>query len=425
MRPLRYNECAPSKCQVEDIYNLKPSVVVTGSGSLRQRMQKSCYLDANGRRLSTFQRLKAQYESDGLTLFLGAGVSVGSGVRSWRDLVDALLADVLSYKAQKGQSASRILSEQANLSLPAQFSLISEYCSTDNDFTTRLIKCLYGGEKFRKIKELLESIPLSNKQKVQAKTTTTIWKPLQAKIEKDNPTLAAVGKLLVDWNAKSPLCNGKIHAVITTNADNLLQNYVMALARGRRLLNTVDRPSVGDHPGMISVFHLHGFLDSRTGVNNNGTLPQTPSADEEPEPGRLVFRESEYFDVIASPTGFANYTAHSFLQRTNVLFIGASLDDVNLRRWLYTSCRERIKARAAYLRRIYGEYKDAAVEARYAALRHFWLRSKKDLPKLNSGSKRDNLPALIEELSRTLGIEVIWYKDHSEIAELLLALWRG
>ena len=346
--------------------------------------------------------------------------------------MDKLLAEVLSYKGNSAQSLSHLLSEKANLSLPAQFSLVRQQLKSDRLFVRSLFRLLYGSKKFRETKALLEGIPLSDKQKIAPRTRAR-WRKLETKIEAENKTLAAIGKLLLGDKAKGvnarPECNAKIHAVMTTNVDNLLQNYVMALAHGHRLLNTVDRPSVGDHPNMISVFHLHGFLDTRSVMDSKDGTAGNAAKDEEPEPPKLVFRESEYFDVIARPTGFANYTAHSFLQRTNVLFVGTSLEDENLRRWLYTSYRERVDARTEYLKGIYKTpYEHAREEAGYASLRHFWLRSKRELLALNSGSGReqnDRLLALVEDLTRTLGIEIIWYNEHSEVAKHLSALKVG
>ena len=197
--------------------------------------------------------------------------------------------------------------------------------------------------------------------------------------------------------------------MLTTNADNLLQAYVMGRAGGRRLLTTVDRPSVGDHPRMISVYHLHGWLDMR---RQRERAVVTPA---------LVFRESEYFDTIANPNAFANYTAQSLFQRRNVLFIGTSMEDVNVRRWLYNSFEERKRHRAHFLRaRYYDDSSGAEAEAYAASIRHFWLKRVKDLPE-----PRKNIQASMEDAMRHLGVEVIWYEEHSEVAGHLQVLSRS
>lgn len=430
-RPIKLSGTPPSREDVQGIFRLKPGESAAGTNALKKRMQKSCFLDAKNRRFSRFERLQEQYRRDGLTLFLGAGVSRCSGVRDWKDLLDDLLSSVRPDKGDSGKLSSSLLSEKANLSLPAQFSLVREHLGSEGDFVRSLFSHLYGSEKFKETKALVERIPVSDEQKIASKTKP-LWRDLATKIETENPTLASIGKLLLADCARcddgKPECNPKIHGVLTTNVDNLLQNYVMALADGHRLLNTVDRPSVGDHPKMISVFHLHGFLDARSAMEKEGTA-EVANGDEEPEPPRLVFQEGQYFDVIARPTGFANYTAHSFLQRTNVLFVGTSLDDVNVRRWLYTSYRERVDARAEYLKLIYEEeYKDASEEAEIVSLRHFWLRSKTGLGTLNSESGQVQTTAIdghVERLTHNLGIEIIWYNEHSEVAAHLSALKEG
>ena len=203
--------------------------------------------------------------------------------------------------------------------------------------------------------------------------------------------------------------NENIHAILTTNADNLLQLYAMGRNSGRRVLNTVDRASVGDHPEFISIFHLHGWLDARDGPGESDV--------DEIQSG-LVFRESEYFDTFGNVNSFVNYTALSFLQRHNFLFIGASLEDVNVRRWLWTSFQERKEQRAKVLQEQCGcESTEVDVEAEYASIRHFWMRSKDDLP-----APKTKFRKYVDSSVRNLGIEVLWYGTHGEIGERLKAL---
>jgi len=100
-----------------------------------------------------------------------------------------------------------------------------------------------------------------------------------------------------------------------------------------------------------------------------------------------------------------NHTPQSYLQRLNVLFIGTSLDDPNIRRWLYTSFRERADQRAKYLQEFYcRNYPDATYEAKLESVRHFWLRTRKE------GDEK--LPiAEVESIMENLGVQVVWC-DH-------------
>src|ERR1700738_1422029 len=50
---------------------------------LLRRLRQSCYLDESDTPLTAQNRLLKQYRTDGLVLFLGAGVSLGSGIPNW------------------------------------------------------------------------------------------------------------------------------------------------------------------------------------------------------------------------------------------------------------------------------------------------------------------------------------------------------
>jgi hypothetical protein len=129
------------------------------------------------------------------------------------------------------------------------------------------------------------------------------------------------------------------------------------------MITMVDLASVGDHPDRISVYRLHSVLDAR-GENlfrqppDSVTQRNLQSLTDDLLPD-LVFCESEYYEAIANPVSFVNHTPQSFLRRLNSLFIGMSLDDLNKRRWLHDSFRERVQHRAKYLREFdWQEYRD-------------------------------------------------------------------
>ena len=97
------------------------------------------------------------------------------------------------------------------------------------------------------------------------------------------------------------------------------------------------------------------------------------------------------------------------------------MEDVNVRRWLYNSFEERKRHRALFLRaRYYGDSSGAEAEAYVASIRHFWLKRVKDLPE-----PRKNIRDSMEDAMRHLGVEVIWYEEHSEVAGNLQVLSRS
>lgn len=396
----------PTSSEIIDLERSQPGTEFGSKGYDRQflnRMRKCAYLDFADRRTSGLERLRLQYESDGLVLFLGAGVSKASGIPEWRGLIDAMLKTLgIGPATENASSFSRLLEEKAGLSLLSQFDLVSHQCQgpdQSDKFVGLLREHLYGASEFAEIRRLMNAIPVDNEKKKLFN-----WQPLLMELRK-NTTLAAVGDLLLDQNGGEAVVNSRIGAVLTTNADSLVQTYAMGLARGRRLLTTVDRASVGDHPGMISVYHLHGWLDVR---DRRAQAVVTPP---------LVFRESEYFETMANPNSFTNYTAQSLFQRRNVLFIGTSMEDVNLRRWLYNSFEERRRQRAQFLEARYGDYSGAAAEAYAASIRHFWFKRIKDLPE-----PAQIIQTAMTDAMRHLGVEAIWYGEHDEIADHLRTL---
>jgi hypothetical protein len=109
---------------------------------------------------------------------------------------------------------------------------------------------------------------------------------------------------------------------------------------------------------------------------------------------------------MANPNSFANYTAQSLFQRRNVLFIGTSMEDVNVRRWLYNSFEERRRHRAQLLKSRYGDYPGAEAEAHAVSIRHFWFKRAKDLPE-----PRRVIQDSVADAMRHLGVDVMWTRN--------------
>ena len=283
-----------------------------------------------------------------------------------------------------------------------------------------MIEAIYDGLYGQmECKDLLRKIPTKYAEQKKWPRWGGVLKALKA-----NETLEAVGDLLlVGKDGARPRCNPQIHAVLTSNADNLLELYCMAKTGGKRLLTLVDRASVGEHPDQTPVYHLHGTLDAR-GENflksHPASVPQNECQQltEELLPD-LIFRESEYYQTIANPVSFVNHTPQSYLQRLNVLFIGTSLEDLNIRRWLSNSFRERVQQRTKFLQELYCHTyreRDAAYEAELESVRHFWLRCKKD-------EKKRRVPQEpVNAIVRYLGVQVIWCDDYDDVRSCIRKL---
>ena len=192
----------------------------------------------------------------GVVLFLGAGVSMGSKIPSWRNLAENVLKNVGYNNYQQIEKAAPTFIAQFDLAANALCKKLGEK-EGRRAFTTELYRCLYG-EKFQVLKGLLEDIPKGrDEQKKWEK-----WSEVKEKL-KDNITLAAVGDLLVsEGKAKAQNCL----------SDSWSNNYKYRQSSPHLLSGSIRRRqgvddgrsrSVGDHPTTIPIYHLHGYLDAR------------------------------------------------------------------------------------------------------------------------------------------------------------------
>ena len=286
---------------------------------LARRLRQSCYLSRkNGlenQPLKPIERLLAQYKKDGLVLFLGAGVSKCSGIPNWPGLAETLLKR--TFKSETDRAGVK----WACPNLMSKFDLVAYRLGDPENFYKELYSALYGDPKFAEVKNLAKLIPPERvKQRDWAK-----WNALLTELEQ-NKTLKAVADLLIIDSEKPYTRNPQIHAVLTTNADNLLELYCQAKASGEHLVTMVDRASVGDHPDATPVYHLHGTLDARGENFMRAPEPCSKVATtdrqeiEEQLLPSLVFRESEYFETLATPANFVNHTPQSYFSTAQCPF---------------------------------------------------------------------------------------------------------
>ena len=300
-------------------------------------------------------------------------------------------------------------------SLITQFELAGCVLGSNKKLLEEIYRALYSSME---CKRQLEKIPRKYEEQISWNGWAEVLKTLES-----NETLAAVGNLLIVEDKSGLRRNPQIHAVLTVNADNLLELYCEAKTGGKRMVTMIDRASVGDHPDQTPVYHLHGTLDARDENMFRSPPPSIQSheiqeIDDELVPD-LVFRETEYYETIANPGSFINHTPQSLFRRLNALFIGTSLDDLNMRRWLYNSFSERVRHRTKFLREYYWrQYSDARYEAMLESLRHFWLRLE---TQADADNKTWELPKEhIESVMNRLGVQLIWCADYEDLQKCIL-----
>ena len=137
---------------------------------------------------------------------------------------------------------------------------------------------------------------------------------------------------------------------------------------------------LGEQP--LPLYHLHGYLPQRTRRAGHAQGARW----HEEAPDALVFTDAQYWASVAEPMSFANRVMSFVLHDSRCVFLGLSMTDLNLLRWLALRAQEVEADKATQFAR------DAASPARVlraqrqALCRHFWIRaaSKPDSPEASA-----------------------------------------
>lgn len=215
-----------------------------------------------------------------LTLIVGAGASVESGLPNWRDLVRNLL---------KQAASNRGLSDEASIDGFADWTLSREDVTGAGGIARELL-----GRRFRSA--------------------------LRRSLYSDKPspipgeTARAIAALMLDHVGSS-------RALVTTNYDELLRRAMEEELHSRgmddvEIRRIARREEVNDDPG-LSVTHLHGVLTP------NNTLH-----------GELVLSDRDYH-LMQDSSAWQEHLLGKHLQSRSCLFVGTSLTDPNLLRYIF------------------------------------------------------------------------------------------
>lgn len=268
-------------------------------------------------------------------LVLGAGVSCGSDV----PLYLKMALDLYKHASKQNllpnapSSAVTFLDEQAELLqrkddggvarlTPEEIVLFIKTYLADKDpqVWLKLVK-----------KVLYANVEIAKSHKMVGRETI-----------KKNDTLVAVicfcaalpGSTLALESPHRIETNPKVGGILTTNYDYLVEGS-FGSKFGRSMLKPVGRSDARESlPGrrVIPVYHIHGYVSYVPPKDD----PAGVKGSEE-----LVIAEDDYLKTFYEPLGFCNYIAMSFFRRFPCLFIGSSMTDMNIRRFLYHHNRER------------------------------------------------------------------------------------
>jgi hypothetical protein len=220
-----------------------------------------------------------------------------------------------------------------------------------------------GEERFRKI--------LRRKLYENAKFPTG-----HPKFRNSDETLAVLGRLIAQEHGRGRY--RRIASIVTLNADDLLERATLAMVSGRRLgsrfwtwpVRPVARSTHSIVQGATSepirIYHIHGYLPSWKQDSLGGDFAYM-----------LVFTDSQYWSTGAAAAAFANRVMLSALSESRCIFIGLSMTDINLLRWLALRTLERDRDASEFG---LPEGRQSENDINRWFRRHFWIRPKSDDP---------------------------------------------
>jgi hypothetical protein len=241
--------------------------------------------------------LRRAFKEKKLTLFLGAGVSMGSKLPSWDKLVLLMYFNKISQEKMEGwRPYSNYLYAIAewhlkNSTEPLEVTarkLRKHYKDSDqNLFIEDLYSTLYGNF-------MVNGFP-----------DPQIDKDF---LRKNNATLKALAKLC-ESSKKG------VSAVLSYNYDSLFEMVLGNLSH-----QTIFKP-VKPEPEKLPIYHVHGYV------------PLNPEQDGS-QSEDIVFTEDQYHRIAENPYSWSNLVQLQLLSNTTGLMVGLSLSDRNMRRLL-------------------------------------------------------------------------------------------
>ena len=342
--------------------------------------------------------LRSAYCEKKLTLYLGAGVSVGNGLPPWEQLVLAMYYSTLS-----GPDIGAGLRPFPNyLFAIAEWHLQRRH--EPLDISARKIRSRFHSatDFLKELKETLYagfSIPDSGRFQI----------PDTYSILEANSTLRAVTDLCENHNDSRAL-----HAIVTYNYDNLLEFALEG--RGIRVQPIWKAKAPAVHDGVLPVYHVHGYVP----IEGSGS-----SGDE------LVFTEEQYHLAAHDAYSWSNLVQIQCMSSSTGLMIGLSLSDRNMRRLLDAIRKTPLRSNNYALmlkprHQVIGENDVREIDEN---ARKYFERF------VRSGIKSDDrvfkeIRAIVkqvedidqkahESILRELGVWPLWYDDHQQIPELI------
>ena len=294
--------------------------------------------------------------SGGVTLVLGAGVSVSRGAPTWTTLVRSLWAGLTPT-----HEAPPWLGGAGSAPHPLALQIMMEEIEGAICFELANAKGLKT-----------DDVDPADVRRVLVKRISDLLYARDLPHD-PNDTLGAIVDLL---RREQRSDERRVRQVITFNADDLLERganrdvdagkhpILFPVPRGS-FHPRYDPTAFGKPP--ITVYHLHGFVPRSSSYLRGA-------------PDTLIFTDAQYWASTANQGSFANRIMGVALQETRCVFIGLSMTDVNIMRWLGIRFMEFRSDRRSYYELRNSKKATAEENSRNALNRHYWICTENDDP---------------------------------------------
>jgi hypothetical protein len=352
------------------------------------------------------RELRRAFDEARLSLFLGAGCSVASGVPTWERLVTQLYVNGIVRKLGR------------HLSVPGLVSAVGHWA-----FAREIVPLEVAARGLRRYYESDAMFMLIVRTMLYGLTGLQQWsRPRSVDVRKllrRNHTLRAVAGLC---RLSIPSKRG-VQAVITYNYDDLLEWMLE-----RRRFQSVWNASML-RPRHLPIYHVHGLVPLREG---RGSL-----VDE------IVLSEDQYNRAAQDAYTWQNLVQMQALSETVSVMVGLSLTDRNLRRVLdnLRSMPRRNRSYALLKRPSAWNVGDQEVAAILKEMKERvrtgfeFGYDERAVALLDRPSVSNRIVSMIRDLQRLdlrrqeetlaeLGVTVIWYDSHEDVAKVLGSIVR-
>lgn len=334
--------------------------------------------------------LKGKATTRGWSLCIGAGTSLPI-FPSWEKLVINLIKKDPNLKDQN--SINEILD---SFSLDALIQAASNLLEVSEEefveiLSTELyskIKLAASKDEWNSIRKIFTSINANN-------TKDKDWINFinfRDRILKNTSAYGLAKSIVDSYNQ-----NLAPSSILSFNAEPLLYSLINSFERepfigkvkkAKEVPEIIDLITVSISSkckGRIPYYFCHGALLSELTSKSDVRLKST---------SKLVFSESSYLQLANSNYAWQSINFLNVCSETTVIFIGVSLTDPNMRKWLTWIQNER----------------NNDVDTSIKGTQHFWVNTKPD----NEDTMR-----WMEASVLHLGIRIIWLNDWNETEELI------